>query len=98
VQDLGSDVVATNAAHAAITAADVICCVRLGERSRDADHRAAVKLLARVDSGLAGALSRVLAIKTRAGYESENLSESEAKTTVRLAARLRDAARAAVMS
>lgn len=96
VSDLGGDVVATNAVHAAIAAADAICCVRLGERSRDADHRFAASLLARVDRDLAGALGRVLAVKTSAGYDSRDVSANDAARCVRLAARLRDAARAAI--
>jgi len=96
VVDLGGDVVATNAVHAAIAAADAICCLRLGERSRDADHRAAVTLLARVDRDLAAALDRVLAVKTRAGYEARDVSAIDAGRCVRLATRLRDAAREAI--
>ena len=38
------DVVATNAIHAAIAAADAIACYSLGERSGDGNHAAAVEL------------------------------------------------------
>ena len=64
------DVVATNAIHAAIAAADAITCHALGERSNDANHASAVELLRRVDAGLATALKRALDRKTQAGYES----------------------------
>ena len=40
------DVVATNAVHAAIAAADVLCCLALGRRSADGNHDAARRLTA----------------------------------------------------
>jgi hypothetical protein len=94
--DLGSDVVATNAIHSAISSADVLCCIRLGQRSKDPDHKAAVQLLARVDRELAAALDRALNVKTRAGYESHDLADIDAKMCVRIARRLRNAARDAL--
>ncbi len=63
------DVVATNAIHAAIAAADVITCRALGERSNDGNHMSAVELLRKVDSRLATALKRALDRKTQAAYE-----------------------------
>lgn len=51
---------------AAIAAADAVCCRRLGRRSRDQDHRAAVDLLKRVvpeGAALAKDLDMVLADK-----------------------------------
>ena len=44
------DVVATNAVHAAIAAADVLCCLALGRRSADGNHETAVVLLEQVSS------------------------------------------------
>lgn len=44
-----ADVDATNAIHAAIAAADAICCIALRERSADGHHAAGVRLLTRVD-------------------------------------------------
>ena len=60
------DVVATNAIHASIAAADAITCSALGERSADSDHGAAVDLLRQVDASLAAALKRSLDRKTQA--------------------------------
>ncbi len=58
------DVIATNAIHAAIAAADVITCQALGERSSDGNHQSAVELLRPVDASLASALRRALDRKT----------------------------------
>ncbi len=78
------DVVATNAVHAAIAAADAITCHALGERSKGA-HQLAVRLLAKVDNELSTALKRALAIKTKAAYESSDVSDSDAKACMRRA-------------
>ena len=43
------DVIATNAIHAAIAAADAICCMALRKRSGGPDHATAPSLLAQVD-------------------------------------------------
>lgn len=75
--------VATNAIHAAIAAADAITCSVLAERSSDGNHVAAVDLLRRVDSGLATVLKRALDRKTQAGYESADLSSADAASCVR---------------
>lgn len=81
------DVVATNAIHAAIAAADVICCLRLGCRSSDG-NQASVELLRRVDAQLANHLRRALNHKQQAGYESRDLSDSDAAACVEQARRL----------
>lgn len=60
------DVVATNAIHAAIAAADAVTCHALAERSSDGSHASAIELLRRVDSSLATALKRALDRKTQA--------------------------------
>jgi hypothetical protein len=86
------DVVATNAVHAAIAAADAICCVALRERSTDGSHAAAVDLLGQVDNGLAGALRRALDRKTQAAYEVRDISAADAKTCLRQAQTLVEAA------
>lgn len=44
--DASRNVAAGNAVLAGIAAADAICCVHLGKRSRGQDHREAVSLLA----------------------------------------------------
>jgi hypothetical protein len=86
------DVVATNAIHAAIAAADAITCHALGERSGDANHTPAVSLLRQVDAGLATSLKRALDRKTQAAYEGTDLGETDAASCVRWARQLLAAA------
>lgn len=93
-----SDVVATNAIHAAIAAADAICCVALRERSAGGSHTAAVELLRRVDAALAAALQRSLDRKTQAAYESRDVSARDAAACVRQATALVEAARSRVIA
>lgn len=88
------DVVATCAIHAAIAAADAITCHALGERSSDGNHVSAVDLLSQVDAALATALKRALDRKTQAGYESVDVSVSNAKSCVRWARQILSAAEA----
>lgn len=90
------DVVATNAIHAAIAAADAICCMALREQS--AEHATAVDLLGRVDSKLANALGRALNRKTQAAYESRDIAAKDAAMCVRQATILLAAARSRVLS
>jgi hypothetical protein len=73
---------------AAIAAADAICCVRLGQRSRDADHRAAVGLIAAVHpegAGLARALRIALEAKDPMHYASDYLSPERHTSVLRAA-------------
>jgi hypothetical protein len=91
-----SDVIATNAIHAAIAAADAICCVALRERSTDGNHAAATELLGRIDPRFAAALTRALSRKTQAAYEARNVSAADATSCVRQATMLVEAARARV--
>jgi len=86
------DVVATNAIHAAIAAADAITCHALGERSSDGNHVAAVDLLRQVDASLATALKRALDRKTQAGYERADLGAADAANCVKWAQQLLAAA------
>lgn len=79
------DVVATNAIHAAIAAADAISCHALGERSGGASHGAAVDLLRQVEPSLATALKRALDRKTQAAYESNDVSATDAASCVKWA-------------
>jgi hypothetical protein len=88
-----SDVIATNAIHAAIAAADAICCVALRERSADGDHSAAVALLGEVDKTLAAALRRALDRKNQAAYEARDIADADAQACVRQATTLIEAAR-----
>lgn len=88
------DVVATNAIHAAIAAADAITCHSLGERSGDGNHVSAVDLLRQVDTKLATSLKRALDRKTQAGYESVDISAAEAASCVGWARQILSAAEA----
>jgi len=92
------DVKATNAIHAAIAAADAICCFALRERSADANHAAATEVLRTVDARLAATLGRLLARKQQAAYESRDLSAKDATTCIRQATTLIDAARTRALS
>jgi hypothetical protein len=82
------DVVATNAIHAAIAAADAITCHALGERSSDGNHSAAIQLLGAVDARLATSLKRALDRKTQASYESSDIAAADAANCVRWAQQL----------
>lgn len=62
---IGNDVVATNAIHAAIAAADAICCARLKLHSASGNHQDAATLLGTVDRKLGDDLARVLGLKRR---------------------------------
>lgn len=78
----------TNAVHACIAAADAITCTRLGERSNDRDHAAAVRLLSRVDDVPARTLQRfkaAIGVKSKAGYDAQNATVEETKSAVRAA-------------
>ena len=88
------DVVATCAIHGAIAAADAITCHALGQLSSDGNHVSAVDLLRQVDASLATALKRALDRKTQAGYESVDVSTSDATSCVRWARHLLAAAEA----
>ena len=93
---INPDVVATNAIHAAIAAADAICCVALRERSADANHTAAAELLAQVDTRLSATLTRALNRKTQAAYETRDVSATDAAACLRQATKLLEAARSRV--
>ena len=62
------------------------------ERSNDGNHASAVELLRKVDAGLATALKRALDRKTQAGYESADISATDAAGCVRWAEQLLAAA------
>ncbi len=101
----GADHVATgNAVLAAIAAADAICGALLGERSRDPDHRVAVRLLRSVRRGgddewavrLADALMQALDSKDPAHYGVAGIARDAQVRAVRAAERLLAAAREVV--
>ena len=88
-----SDAYTTLAVHAGIAAADVICCVRLGEHARGDDHDEAVALLGKADRARAKDLAALLRMKTRSGYSPQPTSRSDRQRARRAAARLIQAAR-----
>ncbi|MHB8324212.1 MAG: hypothetical protein ACYDEA_07685 [Candidatus Dormibacteria bacterium] len=98
LQTIDPDVKATNAIHAAMAAADAICCAALGERSTDGNHSAAVPLLGSVDRQLGNALRRALDRKPQAGHESRDVSAQDAESCLHQAAVLTEAARTRVLA
>lgn len=93
------DAVVTLLVHAGIAAADVICCKTLGEYALGAEgHDEAARLLARVrqpdGKALSNSLSRLLSVKTKAGYFYRPVSAEDRKRAERAAADLVAAARA----
>ncbi len=93
-----TDVIATNAIHAAIAAADVVCCLALGRRSTSPNHGDAVEVLRQVDATKANSLRRCLDLKTKAAYETRDLSAKDATATVRHAIHPIDAAEKALLA
>ncbi len=98
LEDFEPDVVVTNAVHAGIAASDSLCCLRLGERSSDQDHASAASFLARVEKSLANELTRLLALKTTAAYETRHASRADARNAVKRARKLVDAAATALVT
>jgi hypothetical protein len=90
-----ADAYVTLCVHAGIAAADVICCVGLGERAAGENHTEAVALITRVPGGadFAKALAVLLGMKTRAGYSASPVSAVDRKRAPRQAERLLHAAR-----
>jgi hypothetical protein len=97
VEPGNGDVVASLAILSAIAAADVLCCLALGERSNDGNHAAAIKLLSSIDPKLATSLRRALDRKQQAGYETGDLSDTDAASCVEQARKLHGAAQAALL-
>jgi hypothetical protein len=94
------DAVVTLLVHAGIAAADAICAKRLGEYALGSDaHTEAVELLEKVvdpdGRALAKSLSRLLGMKTKAGYTHRPVTVEERKRAERAAAQLVEAARTA---
>ena len=90
------DAYVTLCVHAGIAAADVICCVGLGEHAVGEDHNEALALITRVHPGgkeLAKALAVLLGMKTRAGYSASPVSAVDRKRAQRQAERLLQVAR-----
>lgn len=88
--DVG-DALVTLCVHAAIAAADVLCCIALGEHAQGEDHNEALALLQRVTpdgTALANALRPLLAIDTRAGYSHQPVNAADRKRAYRQADKL----------
>ncbi|MHB1835673.1 MAG: hypothetical protein ACYCXW_11955 [Solirubrobacteraceae bacterium] len=95
-EDQMADALVTLCVHAGIAAADVLCCIALGEHAQGEGHNDALDLLARVrpdGAELAKSLRPLLGIKTRAGYSHRAISGEDRKRALRHAAKLVRAAR-----
>lgn len=89
-------VAAGDAVLAGIAASDAICCVRLGKRSRSADHRQAVEMLknATPDGGrLAEDLDKLLGLKDQSHYGATMVTTKAASLAIRWAKLLVDRGR-----
>jgi hypothetical protein len=94
-RDIG-DALVTLCVHAGIAAADVLCCVALGEHAQGEDHNEALDLLGRVRPDgpeFAKSLRPLLGMKTRAGYSHRAASSDDRKRALRHATKLVRAAR-----
>lgn len=87
---------ATLLIDAGIAAADAICCIRLGERSSDGDHVAAVGLIATVDRAAARRLQTLLSLKSTTQYGTRNPARDRLAAARRAATGLYEAAAAAL--
>lgn len=84
-------VAAANAVLAGVAAADVICCVRLGEMFRGEDHAQAIDLLARAlpeGARVKSDLQRLLGIKDKVHYQAIIVTPTEAVAAIRQAKRV----------
>jgi hypothetical protein len=88
------DAYITLCVHAGVAAADVICCVRLGEHAQGTSHTDAVALLEKADRKLAQDLAKLLRMKTRAGYGPVPSETTTRATAGRCASRLVETATA----
>jgi hypothetical protein len=88
--DVG-DAYVTLCVHAGVAAADVLCCIALGEYAHGDDHNAAVAHLTKVrpdGRDLGNSLRTLLSMKTRAGYSHQPVSATQLKRAQRAAERL----------
>ena len=85
-----------NAVLAGIAASDALCCARLGRRSRQADHRAAVDLLTEVDQRLGRDLDRLLQIKDIAHHGATLVTDAKVRSCLRAARHLIETAETSV--
>ena len=92
--DIG-DAYVTLCIHAGIAAADVICCIALGEHAQGEDHSEAIAHLASVrpdGKSLSNSLRTLLMMKSRAGYSHQQVSATDRKRAQRATERLLSAA------
>ena len=91
-------VAAGNAVLAAIAAADAICCAAAGSRYRGSDHRGAADHLEAVtgDKKLGTLLREVVDLKDASHYGLAGVAAARAKSVVRKATAIVDAARSRV--
>ena len=87
-----ADAAVTLYVHAGIAAADALCAGALGKHAKGQDHDEAIALLDTVDPSAAKALSVLLAMKTRAGYGHDPLSDTDLTRAERAAHRLTELA------
>ncbi len=95
-EDEVGDTYVTLCVHAGIAAADVICCIALGEHAQGESHHEALALISRVRPGgreLANSLRPLLGMKARAGYSHRPVTGDDRKRAQRHAERLVRAAR-----
>ncbi len=91
-----ADALVTLYVHAGVAAADVLCCIALGEHAQGERHDEALDLLTRVrphGPDLAKSLRPLLGIKTRAGYSDRPVTREDCTRAQRHAAKLVRAAR-----
>lgn len=80
--DVGDSFI-TLAVHAGIAASDVICIARLGKYSASGAHDEAIALLKSADPDASKHLSRLLSLKTKAGYTHRPASLADVRTAHR---------------
>lgn len=87
-----------NAVLASIAAADAVCCAAAGSRYRGSDHRRAADHLERVtgDRKLAALLRDVIDLKDAAHYGLDPVRSTRARSVLRKATALVEAARGRV--
>lgn len=88
-----ADAYVTLCVHAGIAAADVICCVNLGEHAQGESHAEAIGLLAKTNKEAAKHLSTLLKLKTKSGYSHTSATADEFKRAGRAAEILVEQAR-----
>jgi hypothetical protein len=91
IEEGNASVAASLAVLAGIAASDVLCCTRLGIRSRSQDHHDAEALLQQIvpnGKEAAQSLRRLLDLKETAQYGVIHMSGTQLKTALRQARKL----------